>query len=154
MYGLRPTVTALQGLWGSLRYWVGINGMPLIWDLLCVDRSLFCNTPLGGASRSWLIVSLCCVVYLRSINLSICMYFYVNNGLIPFRLPLASMVCGFFPCGRRKVLLFSNCGFLVWILPFSLLYMKQNSQSEKRYMNSALIGRFFKTSRNYEVLWP
>lgn len=125
MYGLRPTVTALRGLWGSRRYWVGINGMPLIWDLLCVYRSLFCNTSLGGVSRSWLMVSLCCVVYLRSINLCIYMYFYVNNGLIPFRLPLASMVCGFFfrVEGERCLFspivamgfLFEYCYFLYYI---------------------------------------
>lgn len=128
MYGLRPTVTALRGLWGSRRYWVGINGMPLIWDLLCVYRSLFCNTSLGGVSRSWLMVSLCCVVYLRSINLCIYMYFYVNNGLIPFRLPLASMVCVFFRVEGERCL-FSPIvamGFLFEYCFFFIIYEKQS----------------------------
>ena len=58
MYGLCTIVFVFQGFWDSLRYLVGINGLPLIWDLLSVDCFLFCNTSLGGVF--WLVLWLFC----------------------------------------------------------------------------------------------
>ena len=76
MYGLRTDVHLFQGFWdcSSFRYFVGVNGMPLIWFLLYVDRSLFCNT-LGGVlwSRSWLLcLSVCVVSSIWLLRLSVC----------------------------------------------------------------------------------
>jgi hypothetical protein len=73
MYGLRTVIHLLQGFLDSLRYYlVGVNGVPLIWNLLCVDHSLFCNTLLSGVivevgtgvllSRSGLLCWTVCVV--------------------------------------------------------------------------------------------
>jgi len=49
MYGLRTCVLYFQGFWdsSSLRYFLGINGLPVIVLLLCVVRTLFC-IGLGG----------------------------------------------------------------------------------------------------------
>jgi hypothetical protein len=82
MYRLRTVVTVFRGFWDSLRYLVGVNGLPLIWDLLCVDHSLSFEVATA------LLTNLRCVVYLFVMIISLCiciyMYFYVNNGSIPF----------------------------------------------------------------------
>ena len=82
MYGLRTVIHLLQGFLDSLRYYlVGVNDVPLIWHLLCVDHSLFCNTSLGGVllSRSELVCYCrgrdCCAeqsVLCRLQGLSVC----------------------------------------------------------------------------------
>ena len=73
VYGLRTNVHPLQGIWdyNSLQYLV--NGLSLMWGLLCVNRSLFCNTSLGVVfgSRSLLVCLSVCVVS----SISLCIYF-------------------------------------------------------------------------------
>jgi hypothetical protein len=44
MYGLRTIVTVFQGVWCWLLNLVVVNGLTLMWDLLFVDYSIFCNT--------------------------------------------------------------------------------------------------------------
>ena len=57
-----------------------------------------------------LLVSLCCFVNLGVTIFCLCfsVYFSVNNGLVPFRLPLVETLCGLFPSGRREVFLVTS----------------------------------------------
>jgi len=75
MYGLRTEVQLFQGFWdsSSFRYLVGVNGLPLIWYLLCVDRSLFCNTLVVVLwSRTWMLCWTVCVMSSICVGLSVC----------------------------------------------------------------------------------
>lgn len=55
MYGLRTIVAVVQGVWYWLRNLVVVNGLALMWDLFCVDRSVFCNTFLVLCSAGGLV---------------------------------------------------------------------------------------------------
>jgi len=114
MYGLRTDVHLFQCVWysSSFRYLVVVSGLPLIWYLLSVDWSLFCNTLYTG----W-----CVVVKVVTVLLGVCFVSFICVGLsvcasaCTFKSTKTSFSFAFhwfrrcaspFPCGRRHVFLF------------------------------------------------